>query len=117
MQGVSIDGAMWCTDGSAAGGYPPWLFIAIQSGFQSISLFEDGAIQILELSGCFRTAGPVFQDILSLVQDGSGLIFSRFSLISPLSYHLIIVSVVSVVSRFSPFQVSAVQNKTFSRSG
>ena len=49
-----------------------WLFTAIQSGFQSFSLFQDGAIQILVLSGCFRTAGPVFQDKLSVVQDGSG---------------------------------------------
>jgi hypothetical protein len=49
-----------------------WLFTAIQSGFQSFSLFQDGAIQILELSGCFRTAGPLFQDRLSVVQDGSG---------------------------------------------
>jgi hypothetical protein len=49
-----------------------WLFTAIQSGFQSFSLFQDGAIQILELSGYFRTAGLVFQDRLSVVQDGSG---------------------------------------------
>jgi hypothetical protein len=48
-----------------------WLFTAIQSGFQSFSLFQDGAIQILELSGCFRTAGPVLGR-LSVVQDGSG---------------------------------------------
>jgi hypothetical protein len=47
-----------------------WLFIVIQSRFQSFSLVQDAAIQILELSGCFRTAGPVFQDKFSVVQDG-----------------------------------------------
>ena len=57
--------------------YHPWLFAVIQSGFQSFSMFQDGAIQILEVSGCFMTAGSVFQDRLSVVQDGSGRLSGR----------------------------------------
>ena len=113
------------------------LFTAIQSEFESFSLFQNGAIQILEVSGCFTMAGPVFQDGFSVVQDGSGRLSgcfrvtvyfqSTFSLLSIGILHgssgwfqdvsVVLVPVGSVVSGFSLFQVSAVQNKSFSRLG
>ena len=79
----------------------------------------------------------MFQDGLSVVQDGSGRLSGRFrmavyfqSTFSLLSIGIlsgssgwfqdvsvVLVSVVSVVSGFSLFQVSAVQDKSFSLSG
>ena len=91
-----------------------WLFTAIESGFQSFSLFQDGTIQILEVSGCFRTVGPVFHgtDFQSFrmvqggLQDVSGW-RSTFSLLST--------GILSGSSggfrMFQPFRIS------FSRSG
>jgi hypothetical protein len=46
------------------------------SVMQSVS--ERCHVQILEVSGCFRTAGPVFQDELPVVHDGSGRLLGRF---------------------------------------
>ena len=72
------------------------------TNFGTFRMFQDGRAsvsgQTFSRSGRFR------------------IDFQSFQSNSPLSYHLI-VSVVSVVPRFSPFQVSAVQDKTFSRAG
>ena len=62
----------WGQDGGKEG-FSPWLFTAIQSGFQSFSLFQDGAIQILEVSGCSGRQGQCFRtdsQSFRMVQDG-----------------------------------------------
>ena len=114
------------------------------SVFQSVSGRHH---TIFEVSGCFRTARPVFQDGLLVVQEGSRrlsqnvsewqstfstctIFQSTFSLLpigilsgssvwfQDVSVVLVaVVSVVSVVSDVSLFQVSAVQDQNFSLPG